>query len=142
MAYEFLHEGNAYTPDGDQPRATDQTDVDARNREIEAGELDWLRTGPDRVFLYVGPLTPFAGRIGHTTCTGQIQTWLGTALCTAAIGPARKFRCWGYWPSVRRSVDCRIFGVRYVGWYMESSGSYCRLRKARRQRDRVGRRAQ
>lgn len=32
-----------------------------------------------------------------------------------------------------QAVTCRIFGVLYHGWYMESSGDYCRLKKAKKQ---------
>ena len=31
----------------------------------------------------------------------------------------------------KRSVECQIYGVRYVGWYYETAGDYCRLRRAK-----------
>lgn len=62
-----------------------------------------------------------------------IGTWLGTPIAThVRIGRSVKFPGFGC-GSVRRSVDCRIYGVRYVGWYFESAGDYCRLRKSKRQ---------
>jgi hypothetical protein len=62
----------------------------------------------------------------------QIITWMGTPVAThVTVGQARKF--YGYARSTRRPISCRIFGVQYHGWYMESSGDYCRLKKAKRQ---------
>lgn len=62
----------------------------------------------------------------------DITTWLGTAVAThVEVGPARRFACWGPFPSVRRAVRCRINGTRYHGWYYESSGNYCRLTRSK-----------
>lgn len=107
------------------------SDVDARNREIEAREIVWLRTGPDRVFLYVKEPPDR----DNDPRAWYIQTWLGTVVsdARAEVGPSRSLPCFGPFPSKRRSIVCRIFGTRYVGWYFESSGDYCRLRKSKRQ---------
>lgn len=121
--YAFVHEGKAYTPN---QTAVDAATADERNKALEASELEWLRTGPDRLFLYVG----YADKRPAT-----IQTWLGTVVSTSALfGPVSRFACFGPFPSERQSIDCRIFGVRYVGWYFKSSGQYCRLRKSKVQR--------
>lgn len=125
--YAFVHDGKAYGPDGvikdteGTPLAAD--DADAYNREVERQEIDWLKTGPDRVFLYV--------RHGQSQTSG-VTTWLGTDVATE-VQIGRRVNVGFGRHTYRRSVVCRIFGVRYVGWYLESSGSYCRLRKAKRQ---------
>lgn len=62
----------------------------------------------------------------------DIQTWLGTPIATHVwIGPRRYM---GFNRAYRRPVSCRINGVLYHGWYFESSGDYCRLKKARKQK--------
>ena len=62
----------------------------------------------------------------------DITTWLGTPVATHVyVGPAKPTggitRRW----SQKRAVDCRINGVRYVGWFYQTSGDYCRLKKAK-----------
>lgn len=133
--YAFVHEGQAFTPDGRLPAATD---ADAHNRDTEAREIAWLKTAPERVFLYVTMPAAYdskaypAGRVQPLSGT-RVHTWLGTDVATnVVIGMSYTIRG-GFGTSRRRSVSCRIFGVRYVGTYYESSGDYCRLRKAKRQ---------
>ena len=121
MAYAFEHEGSAFVPNG----KVNISNVDEHNREQERIEIEWLRTHPDRVFLYVKPADP--QRENHS-----IQTWLGTDVATE-VKLGQKARNGFGFHSYRRSVTCLIFGVRYVGWFMQSSGDYCRLRKAKRQ---------
>lgn len=138
--YAFQHEDKVYTPDGRQEIAN----VEEHNRGTEQAELAWLHTGPDRVFLYVKmpewARTQRAGLIGCTpvepTDKGwpSITTWLGTPVATHVwLGPSAPVGGIAGSYARRRAVRCRIFGVRYVGWYYETAGSYCRLRKAKRQ---------
>lgn len=62
----------------------------------------------------------------------DIITWLGAPIATHVyVGPRRNVG-FGY-HSYRRPVSCRIGGTLYHGWYYESSGCYCRLKKAKRQ---------
>jgi hypothetical protein len=133
MNYGFAHEGKVFGPDG----LIQTSDVDAHNREQEQAEIEWLKTGPERVFLYVkhGPLSASQWDSWALPDGGKriaITTWPGTSVATHVyIGPRRNI---GFgWHSYRRAVSCRIFGVLYHGWYFESSGNYCRLRKAKRQ---------
>lgn len=119
--YAFAHEGRAFTPDGADNAHI--TDVSSYNKTIECAELAWLQTGPDKVFLYVA---------GGNDKPWSITTWLGTVVSSYVRMGRRANVGFGY-HSYRRSVDCRIFGRRYVGWYYESSGSYCRLRLSKRQ---------
>lgn len=128
MDYGFTHAGRTFTPNA--TTGIDPAESEARNKAIEAQELDWLRSHPERgLFLYVSHpknLDGFATRVCN------IHTWLGTVVSSdAELGP-RSYVGFGF-NTWRRSVRCRIFGVRYVGWYYESSGDYCRLRKAKKQ---------
>ena len=130
MEYAFQFQNKTFTPDG----STDAiADVDAHNKQVEAAEIEWLKTHPDRVFLYVRHV-PALMMDGHVIRTpyDAITTWLGTDVSSRVSLGGRVNVGFGF-HTYRRSVDCRIFGVRYVGWYMESSGNYCRLRKAKRQ---------
>lgn len=134
MDYAISHEGKAFTPNG----RAEIADVDAHNRELEQAEIAWLKTGPERVMLYVKMPTPSeyerANKI--TPLSGAvITTWLGTVVSDkpSCVGSYSYFPGFYGTRSKRRPVDCRIFGVRYTGWYFESSGSYCRLRKAKKQ---------
>ena len=135
--YALEFQGAAFTPEGKQPIP----DVKAHNLEVEKQEIEWLKTGPDKVFLYVRmsakdevvgrPHLPiYVEQRGQDS--PQITTWLGTPVATHLyIGPRRQMGFGRH--TYRRGVTCRIFGVLYHGWYMESSGDYCRLRKAKRQ---------
>lgn len=115
--YAFDFQGQPFTPEG----KADITDTSAHNAEVERQELEWLKTGPEKVFLYIRDTSPF-----------EVTTWLGTVVSTHLRIGRRVNVGFGY-HTYRRSVDCRIFGRRYVGWYYESSGSYCRLRLSKRQ---------
>ena len=129
MDYGFKHDDKVFTPNA--TTGVDAQTSDERNKEIERREIEWLRTSPERgVFLYVSHPK---GLDGFSTRVANIHTWLGTVVSTGPtlLGP-KAYVGFGH-NSYRRSVDCRIFGVRYVGWYYESSGDYCRLRKAKRQ---------
>ena len=119
MNYAFEFQDAAFTPDGriDTPNVADH------NKQVEQDELGWLRTAPERVFLYVRTLE--YGR-------ANIITWLGTVVGNAELGPEREFPCFGGF-SIRRSVNVCLFGSWYYGWYYQSSGDYCRLKKAKHQ---------
>lgn len=127
MTYDFNHQGKAFNPDGTTPVVESQGSTDARNQETERKELDWLRTGPDKVFLYV---THPRGLDGFSTRVASITTWLGTVVSSGTVLGPKAYVGFGF-NSYRRSVTCSIFGIKYVGWYYESSGQYCRLRKAK-----------
>jgi hypothetical protein len=139
--YLFSHEDKAYTPDGLAPLEVSTDSVDARNKETERIEIDWLKTGPDHVFLYVhfavlsrdatGRATVWA-RSGNGENPSYIMTWLGTRVSESCyFGRSSVVGGIAGYGSRKRSVDCRIYGVRYVGWFYESAGAYCRLRKAK-----------
>lgn len=140
MEYGFAHKGKVYTPSGraDIPAA----ELAEYNAELERKELEWLKTAPERVFLYVrlvgADVSMQHGRVlgdyPWLSGRGIVHTWNGYELDThARIGPRREFPAFGPFPSRRRAVSCRIFGTLYHGWYMESSGDYCRLKRAKRQ---------
>lgn len=120
MEYAFEHDGKAYTPSGVVEALQD---VSAYNAGLEAKELENIKTGPDKLFLYVGH-KPLAGR--ETYC---VQTWLGTWLGWCWLGPQSRMG-FGF-HSYRQPITVRIFGTLYHGWYFTSSGEYCRLRKAK-----------
>ena len=134
MEYAFAHEGKGFMPSGGMPIAAE--DVPAHNRELEAREIAWLRTAPQSLFLYVKhPLhtTKYDADLRASDLFAcEITTWLGTVVSESARMGMRARVGFGF-HTYRRSIDCRIFGTRYVGWYMESSGNYCRLQKAKRQ---------
>lgn len=115
-------EGGVFDPDGKLDIAPSETET--HNQQLERVQIEELKTGPDRLFLYV-KATDYN--------TASITTWPGTLVGVADMGPKRKFPCFGPFPSVRRSISVRIFGTLYHGWYYESSGDYCRLKKAKRQ---------
>lgn len=125
--YAFTFQDTPYTPSGplrDSHGAfLPASEVDAYNRSVESQEIARLKTHPAHVFLYVR----------QSGTNWQIRTWLGTVLDSHVhIGP-RRYIGFGH-GTYRRPVTCCIFGALYHGWYMESSGDYCRLRKAKRQR--------
>lgn len=121
MNYGFEYQGKVFGPDGLIEPKPDDTRI--YNEQLEAKEIAWLKTGPERAFLYVQ----------HTgNIPAFITTWLGTKVAENAWFGERVYVGFGY-NTNRRSVSCRIFGVLYHGWYMESSGNYCRLKKAKRQ---------
>jgi hypothetical protein len=127
--YGYAFQGEVFTPEGKTDEVS-VSNVDARNRETEAKEIKWLKTAPEKVVLYVkhGKVAPTAGDV----CV--VQTWLGTAIDDRAWMGPRAYAGFGFrGHTYRRAVTCQIFGVLYHGWYMESSGDYCRLKKAKRQ---------
>lgn len=125
-AYAFEHEGRQYTPDG---RITVPS-TDDHNKQVEAAEIERIKTHPERLFLYVKHPANVPADCYHKDVA--ITTWLGTKVSETCVLGRRRQVGFGM-HTYRRAVDCRIFGVRYVGWYMESSGNYCRLRKAKQQ---------
>lgn len=130
--YIFEFQGQQFTPEGKVEMASTTN----HNQQQEAQEIEALKAYPEKLFLYVKfpAKTPAWATLAN--CNRQpevaITTWLGTVVSQRCeIGPRRNVGFGMH--TYRRAVDCRIFGVRYVGWYMESSGQYCRLRKAKRQ---------
>jgi hypothetical protein len=130
--YAFTHQDKGYLPQGGTiPAPT----VPNHNKETAHKEMEWLQTHPDSVFLYIKHIptdaTAMQRAVGsYTVESWQLTNWLGTALdAHVQMGPRRHVG-FGY-NTYRRAVTARIFGVTYHGWYMESSGDYCRLRKAK-----------
>jgi hypothetical protein len=149
--YGFNHEGYTFTSNGDTPIVSTQADTDAHNRKTEQAEIAWLKTGPDKVLLYVkqtdtteetyqdalskGWTPETTERKNWASHRWDIQTWMGTRVSEGRAYVGRSVNVGGIagYHARKRSVDCRIFSVRYVGWYYETAGDYCRLRKAKRQ---------
>ena len=135
--YAITHNGKAYGPNG-LITDTEGTPLLAEhtadyNRQLEEQEMAHIKTGPDNLFLYAR-ITEIGSPSYFSSSRGTISTWPGTALDpNANFGPKRNFPCFGPFPSVRRAVTCRIYGVLYHGWYFESSGDYCRLKRSKRQ---------
>lgn len=136
MNYAFEHDGKTYTPNG----TIEVGNVEAHNRELEAREIEWLKTGPDKVFLYVHPAGSRQVSYSRGGGSGErsqshgpysVRTWLGTVLDSHAVVGAEVWSNLDRWTH-KRAISCRIFGVLYHGWYMESSGDYCRLKKAKK----------
>lgn len=139
MDYAFNFAGHGtFTPDG---RTEVVTDTVAHNRQVETIELAGLGRHPERVFLYVrlpqharDTKAPCSARADTELDSPAITTWLGTAVTTCCnIGRSVPVGGIAGRHARKRSVDCRIFGTRYVGWYYETAGDYCRLRRATRQ---------
>lgn len=183
--YALVFNNTVYGTDGPikdvEGTPLEPKDATAYNQEVEKQELAWLKTAPDKVFLYVkmpeahyeieydhngayvGYIVPSkfktkqeceteiearinAGKLKRYDSRGfniryfaskvqplsgaKITTFLGTEVATGVCIGSKAQVGFGF-HTYRRSVDCRIFGVRYVGWFMESSGDYCRLRKAK-----------
>src|SRR5262249_10837001 len=137
--YVFEHEGKTYTPSG---RIELETDAAEYNKELERQEIAWLKTAPEKVLLYVKAHEYGKDRLGTHLLNGamstangdviDVHTWLGTRVSTHEwVGPRRSMG-FGY-HTYRRAVCCKIFGVKYHGWWFESTGDYCRLKKARNQ---------
>lgn len=143
--YAFAHQGKGFLPDGSEPIAA--ADVDTYNKQVEAQEIEHLKTGPERIFSYIGhkPMTEENGADPHKTYGfGEdhycIQTWLGTFLGWAWVGAKSVSGFQGHFRggTYRRPVTARIFGTLYHGWYYQSSGDYVRLKKAKKQDMRYG----
>lgn len=130
---------------------TDLPDKEAHNKAIEAKEIEWLQTSPDKVFLYVQIIALSKRTIGSrmvamtnggdsravASFNGDklgIATFLGTNVATHIyIGPRVNGGLFSF-HSYKRQVTCQIFGVKYHGWYFESSGDYCRLTRNKNQK--------
>lgn len=125
MGYAFEHNGIGYTPEANSIPASA---VSEHNRQTEQEEIAWLQTHPEKVTLYV--------RTPSSMHDYAITLWTGTVVAShgnCIIG--NKVRVGGIAGphAYKRAVDCRIFGCRYVGWFYESAGDYCRLHKSKRQ---------
>lgn len=132
MDYAFVHEGKAYGPSGIikdvEGTPLEAQDAGEYNKTLEAQEIAWLKSGPEKVMLYVRHPEQEAW---------SITTWLGTVVSDGAVFGQRQVTGFqGYYRggSYRRSVTCRIFDVKYHGWFYESSGDYCRLKRAKVQK--------
>lgn len=130
--YAFAHNSMAYGPDGPikdvEGTPLEAKDSDEYNRQVEAQELEHIKTGPDRLMIYI--VKPKDDCIYWSA-----RTWLETFLGNCWLGPRQimGFQSRYIGGSYRRAVTVRIFGTLYHGWYFESSGSYARLKKAKKQ---------
>jgi hypothetical protein len=92
--YGFVHDGKVYTPN---QTAVDSTEVDARNKAIEKGELTYWQGKPDRMLAYYSfPAEHYKTIAQHEARTYRrsfepalsivglepaiVKTWLGTKL--------------------------------------------------------------
>lgn len=128
MSYAIEFNGKVFTPDG-HIRAGSigaaTPDIEARNRETEAREIEALKAHPERAFLYASHDPSPKDR---PTSNNTLQTWMGTTVSSwCYCGPRVYDNFGGY----RRSVRAVIFGRNYYGWYYESSGQYCRLKRCK-----------
>lgn len=138
MSSQFLItlHGKVYSPDG-AVEGIKVEDVPEFNRNIEEIYIESLKLHPASVFAYVklpDDYQPVSRTRDYTFAVGQnrakITSGAGTSIATDVyIG--RVSRTGFGWDTYRRPVTCRIFGARYHGWYMESSGDYCRLKKSK-----------
>lgn len=110
-------------------------DAGPDSEPIEAGKriarldeemLRWLKTGPEKVVLYVKHPTADKG--------WRVTTWLGTVVGTAYC--TVRYRI-GFGGGYRRAICTKLqmedgSWWPYHGWYYESSGDYCRLRRGKR----------
>ena len=91
MNYAFEFQGKGFLPDGSKPIAS--TNVSTHNAAIEQAEIEWLKTAPDKVMLYVTIASKRdPSRLGSRLTDGAmgrangddvyINTWLGTRVST------------------------------------------------------------
>jgi hypothetical protein len=119
-------EHGTFTPDGHVDLRPYQ--VDAYNREQTERELAALQEPAcTRAMLYV---TLDKGAVPSCGTYGRIHTWTGHELDARAHFSARRYIGFGY-HTYRRAVTCTLFGVAWHGWFMESSGDYCRLTRSK-----------
>ena len=134
--YAIAHKGRAIGPCGVikdvNGTPLDVKDVESFNREVGEQEIAWLKTHPKHIFLYVkmpdkpDPRHEYYSQAGLDTPRVAITTGLGVTVSQTLRVGKRKYV--GFGGAYRRSIGCTIFGRAYYGWYMESSGDYCRLR--------------
>lgn len=128
--YAFNHQDKGFLPDGGTIPASETAD---HNKQVEQAEIARLKTAPDRVFLYVKRPSEQGPDYTPDRQT-KITTFLGTVVSDkdSVSFSVRRYIGFDRW-TYRRAITCRLFGVLYHGWYMESSGDYCRLKKAKHQ---------
>lgn len=126
MNYAFKHDDKGFLPDGSTPIPAEQ--VEDHNQRMERIQLEALKTGPPRLFLYVKHDKGLEKRQDWNPC--QITTWPGTRVDKHAWMGPRRYVGFGY-HTYRRALKCQIEGFNYHGWYMESSGNYCRLTRSK-----------
>lgn len=134
MNYGFAHDGTVYGPSGKLPISP--AEVDSYNRDLESQELAHILSGQaSHLFLYVHYVpTTWTKEMWPSVISParwELRTWLGTPVVANCLVGLRKPGGFG---SYRRHVRARIGGTLYHGWYCESSGDYCRLRKAKSQK--------
>lgn len=132
--YAIQHNSLAIGPDGPivdvDGVKLEAKDADAYNKSVEAQELDWLKTGPDKCTLYIKKKVVSKDGLSYQW---WITTWPGTEVGQAFCSDRHYMGFQAYHGrSYRRSVSVRLYGVQYHGWWMESSGDYVRLKRAKR----------
>lgn len=145
MPYAINHNGKAYGPTGPitdiNGTPLSPEDIDAYNRQLEAQELEHIKSSPEKLVLYIQH--PDKDCTQHTASAQEnkgnmyygVGTWLGTRVGNAWVGDRSISGFQGYYRggTYRRPVTTRVFGTLYHGWWYESSGDYVRLKKAKRQ---------
>ena len=140
MSYGITHNGKVYGPSGVIVDLKPE-DVDAYNKQLEASELEWLKTGPEKCTLYIqNPDMECTKHIASATerkgnMYWGVSTWLGTRVGNVWIGDRSISGFQGHYRggTYRRPITVRIFGTLYHGWWYESSGDYVRLKKVKKQ---------
>lgn len=133
MSYAVEFNGRVFTPDGEIRAASigaATPSIAELNREHDAREVEALKRHPERVFLYVK--IDQSRPVGMRLASAKLITWMGTVVCERPhIGHSVAQWIGARFVGTKRSVEATIFGQRYYGWYYESSGGYCRLKRAK-----------
>lgn len=134
--YGFTHEGKVYTPNAtpDVPLA----DNDARNRAIQAAELEYWKAQPDRMVGYFNfpaennrPNKVYRETFYPLLTGAKVSTWLGADL--GSITAAHVYRH----NLGHRFVSLTVRGTNGATYYGRASfdwGQCVRLRKAKHAR--------
>lgn len=119
--------GGGYTP-AEERRIEEMAGVaQPSNQERGALELyDFVKSPPDRYFLYVREAKEPGGMHVATT-------WVGDVLGRVVFGREYKSPSLGHSPSARVPITVYgVNGVKYHGTYFKSSGDYARVRRSKK----------
>jgi len=139
----ITHEGKVFSPDGVVPTVSPD-EVDRVNQAMDANELAWIKTGPRNLFLYVKPPKEGAS-VYEREGNWRVTTWLGSHVGIARVTERYRMGFQGHFRggSYRRAITAKVQVWKggivggelewadYHGWYMESSGDYCRLKRSK-----------
>lgn len=130
--YEFVHNGKAFTPNGE---AAEAEGADERNRVRSNAEVEAFKARHnDRWFGYwrdVDGTFQGPGNVGPVSHRiAEICTWMGDVLATVTWkGAEYSSPAFGGFPSKRINFRARgIDGRMWAGTYYKSSGDYVRMR--------------